>query len=129
MKRAIPSSEDGRPDLIHLSIKRNDKAPIMNWRDLQKIKNEMVGPECEALQIFPAESRLVDTSNQYHLFVFDDPAFKMGFGYRERLVYEGNSHGAVQEPFEEHVRPEDLVTDEKMGWAIDTHKKKVKDLS
>src|SRR5580765_7368659 len=28
----------------HLSIKRIDKEPIMDWRDLQDIKNKLVGP-------------------------------------------------------------------------------------
>jgi len=52
----------------HLSIKRNDKEPIMDWRDLQDIKNKLVGPEYEAMQLFPAESRCVDSANQYHLW-------------------------------------------------------------
>jgi hypothetical protein len=56
--------------LWHLSIKRNDKEPIMDWRDLQDIKNKLVGPEHEAIQLFPAESRCVDSANQYHLFAF-----------------------------------------------------------
>lgn len=56
--------------LIHLSIKRRDKKPIHDWRDLQAIKNELVSPEAEAIEIYPAESRLVDTANQYHLWVF-----------------------------------------------------------
>jgi len=54
----------------HLSIKRIDKEPIMDWRDLQAIKSQLCGDEAEALQLFPAESRCVDTSNQYHLWVF-----------------------------------------------------------
>jgi hypothetical protein len=53
-----------------LSIKRRDKEPIMDWRDLQAIKTQLCGAEAEAIQLFPAESRVVDTSNQYHLFVF-----------------------------------------------------------
>jgi hypothetical protein len=114
MTRVVPSSNPDDPKLIHLSIKRNDKAPIMNWRDLQKIKNDLVGPECEAVQIFPAESRMVDTSNQYHLWCFGDPKYRIPFGYPGRLVYEGNTNGAVQEPFEEHVRPTDLVSEKKM---------------
>lgn len=52
----------------HLSIKRNDRAEVMDWRDLQAIKSAICGPEAEALQLFPAESRVVDTANQYHLF-------------------------------------------------------------
>jgi len=109
MTRVVRNSDENGPGMIHLSIKRNDKAPIANWRDLQKIKNELVGEECEGVQIFPAESRLVDSSNQYHLWVCSEPNFRLPFGYDERLVCEGNHHGAVQEPFEDHVRPDDLV--------------------
>lgn len=60
-----------RPEhpFIHLSIKRRDRAPIHDWRDLQAIKNMIVGPEFEAIELYPAESRLVDTANQYHLWV------------------------------------------------------------
>ena len=125
MTRVIKSTAEGDPDIVHLSIKRNDKAPILKWRDLQRIKNDLVGPECEAVQIFPAESRLVDTSNQYHLYVFNDPAYRIGFGYRERLVYEGNDYGAVQEPFEAHVRPDDLISEEEMSASHENHLKKV----
>jgi hypothetical protein len=56
--------------LWHLSIKRIDKEPIMDWRDLQAIKDQLCGAEAEAIQLFPAKSRVVDTSNQYHLWVF-----------------------------------------------------------
>jgi hypothetical protein len=117
MTRVIRSSDPEAPEIIHLSIKRNDKAPILKWRDMQKIKNDLVGSECEAIQIFPAESRLVDTSNQYHLYCFNDPTYRIPFGYQERFVYEGNSHGAVQEPFEDHVRPKDLISQEQMDEA------------
>src|SRR5690348_14199677 len=50
---------------IRLSIRRHDGEPCNNWRDLQQIKNELVGPEFEAVELFPAESRLIDTCNQY----------------------------------------------------------------
>ena len=52
----------------HLSIKRRDKEPIHDWRDLQEIKNQLCGPEIEAMEIYPAESRKVDSANQYHLW-------------------------------------------------------------
>src|SRR5262245_60103678 len=54
----------------HLSIKRVDRQPIMDWRDLQAIKTALCGAEAEGIQLFTAESRVVDTSNQYHLWVF-----------------------------------------------------------
>src|SRR5580704_308381 len=51
--------------LWHLSIKRRDKEPIHDWRDLQEIKNQICGPEFEAIEIYPAEDRKVDSANQY----------------------------------------------------------------
>ena len=58
--------------LIHLSIKRNDRRPCNDWRDMQEIKNLLAGPERQAIQIFPKESHLIDTSNQYHLWVLPE---------------------------------------------------------
>jgi hypothetical protein len=74
--------------MVHLSIKRNDKAPIHDWRDLQRIKNELVGPDAEAVELYPAEERLVDTANQYHLWCF--PGFRFPFGFESRLVFDAS---------------------------------------
>lgn len=74
------------PDMWHISFKRHDRAPIFNWRDVQTMKNELIGPENEAVQLFPAESRLVDGANQYHLFVLKDPGVRFPFGFWERHV-------------------------------------------
>lgn len=74
------------PPLKWLSIKRRDKAPVHDWRDFQRIKNEIVGPECEGVELYPAESRLVDCANQYHMFVITDPNFRFPFGFNERAV-------------------------------------------
>ena len=51
-------------EVTYLSIKRNDKEAIRDWRDLQEIKNILVGEENEGVEVFPAESRLVGTSIQ-----------------------------------------------------------------
>lgn len=61
------------PGQVHLSIKRYDRAPDMPWRHLQQIKLEVCGPESEAIELFPAESRLVDNANQRHLWVTLEP--------------------------------------------------------
>ncbi len=58
---------------------------IRDWRVLQRIKNDVAGPEREAIEICPAESRLVDTANQYHLWVLPEGE-KMPLGFHERLV-------------------------------------------
>jgi hypothetical protein len=101
-------------DLITLSIRRDDRRPIIDWRDVQWIKNQLLGPEVEAVQLFPAESRLVDTSNQYYLFANAEPGYRFPFGFESRLVMENvkvtmEGHGTSrQRPFADHVRPMDL---------------------
>jgi|TARA_R100001163_G_scaffold52078_1_gene39455 hypothetical protein len=86
--------------VIHLSVKTHDKEPIRDWRDMQRIKNELVGEEHEAVELYPAESRLVDTANQYHMWVFDKPVSDGAyypFGFHDRLVnYDKPLSGAVQ---------------------------------
>jgi hypothetical protein len=83
---------------VHLSIKRRDKLSMHDWRHLQQIKNELVGPEVEAIEIYPAESRVVDTANQYHLWCFPGQHIPIGWG--ERLVVDNPGGGAVQRPRE-----------------------------
>jgi hypothetical protein len=72
--------------LIHLNIRRVDGYPGRDWRHFQQIKNELCGPECEAVELYPAESRLVDQGNKYHLWVITDPTFRFPFGWQERSV-------------------------------------------
>lgn len=74
-----------------INIRRIDGAPcIRDWRHFQQIKNEICGEECEGVELYPAESRLVDTSNKYHIFVCLDPTFRFPFGYRTRDVQFGD---------------------------------------
>lgn len=101
--REIGSPADTWPEMIHLSIKRVDKEVIHDWRDLQRIKNELVGPEHEAVELYPAESRLVDEANQYHLWVFKSAEPRWPFGSEERRVAtpeEAAVSGAKQRAFE-----------------------------
>jgi len=77
--------------LTVLSIKRNDKKPIRNWRDLLWIKNQLCGDECEAVEVFPAMSKLVDTSNQYWLWVLPEGmSFGFGLGNDTPVIVDGD---------------------------------------
>lgn len=71
---------------IHLNIRRHDLRPCKEWRHFQQIKNELVGPEHEAVELFPAESRLVDSSHEYHLWVHADVNTRFPFGFPKRFV-------------------------------------------
>ena len=73
--------------VTHISIKRKDKRPCNDWRDFQEIKNEVCGEEWEGLQIYPSESRMTDTSNQYHLWCTPpDLMIPLGWTTREVLT-------------------------------------------
>jgi hypothetical protein len=90
----------------HLSVKRLDKEPIMDWRDLQAIKSQLCGAEAEAIQLFPAESRVVDTSNQYHLWVFMKLGSrrlpKVPVGWTTKMVLDETATGkAKQRPLDD----------------------------
>lgn len=102
--------------LVHLSIKRNDKNPMHDWRDLQRIKNEILGPEEEAMELYPAESRLVDAANQYHLWCFMGLSAPFGYKSQRCVMEDVGETGGKQRPFEE--KPEDLLTEEQYNARL-----------
>ncbi|MBK9497284.1 MAG: hypothetical protein IPO08_22750 [Xanthomonadales bacterium] len=58
-------SETGR----HLIIRRCDGRPVRcGWDTLQKIKNEMLGPDVRAVEVFPEVSDVVNEVNWRHLW-------------------------------------------------------------
>jgi hypothetical protein len=87
----------GWPEIIWLSIKRRDRAPVgeERFRDFQTIKNMLIGEEVEAVELYPSESRLVDTCNQYHLWVVNG---RFPFGFTTRAVSYEDMAGVVQKP-------------------------------
>ena len=77
---------------MHINIRRVDGAAVFDWRHRQLIKNQLLGEECEAVELYPAESRLVDTSNKYHLFGFANPEMRFPFG-----IDNGNGRDVMTE--------------------------------
>jgi hypothetical protein len=86
------SSETFKEQIRYLSIKRHDKEAVKDWRDFQDIKNQLCGEDSEAVELFPSESRLVDTANQYHLWVFPK-GYILPFGMIARAVIEDELDG------------------------------------
>ena len=107
--KLVEFSDDFGP-IIHLSIKRIDRSSYVPWRDLQRIKNEICGDQSEAIMLNPAEKRLVDTANQYHLWVLPEGQF-WPVGWMSRVVSETTSiPGVVQDKWEDsQSRPSDLI--------------------
>ena len=50
-------------------MRREDGKAIREWKHIQRVKNEIVGPEREAVEIFPPQSMVTDMSHEHHLFV------------------------------------------------------------
>jgi hypothetical protein len=67
---------------VQVGISLLDGSARHDWREFQRIKNDVVGPEWEAIELYPAESRLLDPSNYYLLWCA--PAIALG-------MYEGRT--------------------------------------
>jgi hypothetical protein len=57
--------------VAHLWVRRNDGLPVL-WHELQRIKNELVGPERVGVEVFPAQSQLVDVAPMYHIWIYPE---------------------------------------------------------
>jgi hypothetical protein len=87
-----------RAGMIQLGINAFDGTARHDWRDFQAIKNQLAGEECEAFELYPAESRLLDPSNYYTLWCF--PGLKrIKVGNQERDVRDADEALAPQRGF------------------------------
>lgn len=95
----------GFPKVFQLSIKRRDKQRIgpERYRDILRIKNELVGPMHEAFEIYPGMERNVDTANQYYVWCFADPSVRFPIGFKEgRMSVPADGYDkSVNHPFDE----------------------------
>lgn len=67
--------------LAILSVSRIDGKPIGDWQPLQDIKNELLGPECEGLELYPAESRVINTATKRHLWCCVVEGYRFPIGW------------------------------------------------
>lgn len=89
--RRIKATVPDLDDMVHLSLRTVENDTRHDWRDFQRIKNELVGPHWEAVELYPDVDRLVDTANQYHLWCFP---FQLPFGFGMKFVMD---HGMVEQ--------------------------------
>jgi hypothetical protein len=89
-------------DVVHIEYHRRDRAPIRDWRVGQRLKNQLAGPEYEGIEIYPAESRVVDESNEFHIWCVPWQ-LPYGFDQESRLTQDqidsapgGPGFGAIQ---------------------------------
>jgi len=108
-----PQPAPGFPcKVIHISISRVDRSNRICWRHKQIIKNKLIGPKHEAVELYPSRDRVVDGANQFHLWVLADSKLSFPFGYttdREVMTQEEarqDVSGVHQAPFVDD--PEEL---------------------
>lgn len=65
-------------EVIHIAIRRHDGGTSLPWADKQKIKDDLVGAERVAVEVFPPRSELDDAANMYHLWVLPE-GFELPF--------------------------------------------------
>ena len=86
---------DGKRDgFVEMGIHNHNRTPHVGWRHMQQIKNEVMGADREAVQIFPSEDRLVDTANEFWLYVYPTGKApmrrgkKLGMNIGRNVVYD-----------------------------------------
>ena len=80
-----------------IGITAKDQTAHHDWRDFQACKNDLCGPEWEAIELYPAESRLQDPSNRFYLWCVPKGILK--FGGTTREVRTPEDAIAPQRPF------------------------------
>lgn len=96
--------------MMQINIRRRDGNVIMrDWREFQDIKNQLAGPECEGMELYPAESRVIDTANKYHIWCILDPNKRIPIGWhngRDVRYNKSNLPGLRQRPLPKHWKGE-----------------------
>jgi len=69
-----------------LSITAGDETSRHDFRDFQQLKNMLIGPEWEAVEIYPAESELKDPSNRFYLWCFRKGTIRDRLGAGEGML-------------------------------------------
>lgn len=88
-----------------IGISRCDETCARDWRDLQRIKDDLCGPEWEAVEVFPSESRLVDPSNRFYLWAYPFGTLPMGLRPAKVVLSRSENAPVGQRGWEEGAWP------------------------
>ncbi len=56
----------------HVRVRRHDDKDGITWDQLQDVKNELLGPDTTAIEVYPPACDLVNEANMRHLWVLPD---------------------------------------------------------
>lgn len=122
----VGSSILGHP-VWHMRVYRRDLGRMHDWCVIQAIKNEIVGAEYEAFELYPAQSRLMDEGNIYHLWILapnvgetHPPRIPLGYSGRKRVLMHKKTFERMSPRARREFRAGDqvrLITDEVIARA------------
>lgn len=55
--------------ILHLKVWKEDGSDGITWDELMAVKNEFLGEEVEAIEIYPPQNEVVNDANIRHLWV------------------------------------------------------------
>jgi hypothetical protein len=67
-----------RGQVLHLKVRRRDGRDGISWDTLQAAKNDFVGRDALAVEIYPPEDCLVNEANIRHLWVIPEDWLPIG---------------------------------------------------
>jgi len=88
---------------IILGITHVSERAMHDWRDYQRIKNDICGAEWEGLELYPSESRLVDPSNRFYVWCVPPGVIRWGLPVSCRQVLTMQESIAPQRPFPDEM--------------------------
>jgi hypothetical protein len=91
-----------RPYIV-IGISNDDDSARHDWRDFQAIKNDIAGKDWEAIELYPAESRLKDPSNRFYVWCCEKGLLAFGLP-GGRSVLDADEAIAPQRPFPHAAR-------------------------
>ena len=55
--------------MVQIVVRRKDGEKVKDhWKTLQRIKNEILGANWFAYEVYPSQNLVIDTANSYHLW-------------------------------------------------------------
>lgn len=85
---------------VVLQICNHDQSAHHDWRDFQRIKSELLGPEWWGFEVYPAESELIDPSNAFYLWCAESLVFRARYFGHTRWTQRPEQAIAPQRAFE-----------------------------
>jgi len=75
-------------EITHLWIRRHDGNPPV-WREMQRIKDDLIGADRTGVEVYPTSEELVNAAPMYHLWVLPE-GFKLPFSIGAIRRSDGN---------------------------------------